>query len=67
MYGLEEIKIIPNRDYIIQRIKLKMLERVKEDKKVKSKNEKLLIESTWSFTKLFLYIVKKKLKINQNI
>jgi hypothetical protein len=44
-----------------------MLERVKEEKKVKSKNEKLLIESTWSFTKLFLYIVKKKLKINQNI
>ena len=67
MYGLEEIKIIPNREYIIQRLKLKMLERVKEEKKVKSKNEKLLIESTWSFTKLFLYIVKKKLKINQNI
>jgi hypothetical protein len=93
LYGLKTLHVISNKNYIIQKLKLKMVNRVREYKikceersktfsqavnstdnsnssdysypSQKNKNFKKssLVYTTWSFTKLFLYIIKNNIKL----
>jgi hypothetical protein len=67
VYGLENIKIYRNSNFILMKLKLKMIHRIKEHYRTKwgveNSLKELYIESCWSFTKIFLYIIKNKLNI----
>jgi hypothetical protein len=67
VYGLENIKVYKNTNFIFKKIKLKMIHKVIEHYRTKWRVENSLkeleIETCWSFTKIFLYIIKNKLKI----
>jgi hypothetical protein len=67
VYGLENIKVYKNTNFIFKKIKLKMIHKVKEHYRTKwlvdNSLKELEIETCWSFTKIFLYMIKNKLKI----